>query len=270
MDGLSLAVEDRNDDIEITLSDIDSILKSVEEGSMSDVSDDVDTEMLNLLGAEENEYDRGIEIMLGIREDNNGFCSSPVMMTSDILAPPTDVITPSKNKKRPAAAGGSRKPKRPRKGRKELPHTSKLSYGWKEDGSSFTGCVRVQAKGDLVHEKWTKEEVKSKLDEMICKWKWTEEDAASHSKKNVPRWLRRVVDTHGPSWFRPQDVVINKMDYTNRRHPCEGTAKFYPPYDALCCGYEVRRCPFTEMSEDRNSMRLSPVFVDRLRHRNIL
>ena len=54
------------------------------------------------------------------------------------------------------------------------------------------------------------------------------------------------------------------MDYTNRRRPREGTTKFYPPYDAMCCGYEVRRCPFTEMSDNSEQVRLSPVFVERL------
>ena len=37
-----------------------------------------------------------------------------------------------------------------------------------------------------------------------------------------------------------------------------------------CCGYEVRRCPFTEMDSDRSKMRLSPVFVERLQRHNLM
>lgn len=210
----------------------------------------------------ENDYDEGIEKMLGLRP------SSPVQMTGDIVLNGSPLRSPAK--KRPAPAPAAEAAPKKKRGRKELPATCKLKYGWDPSGSSFMGCVRVQAKNDLVHERWTKEEVCSKLDSMIKKWKWTEDDESKHSSKNVPRWLRKVILKHGTGWFRHQDVVINKMDYTNRRRPREGTTKFYPPYDAMCCGYEVRRCPFTEMSDNREQMRLSPVFVERLRGASVM
>lgn len=223
------------------------------------------------IGVSDNEYDVAIEVLLGISRP-----SSPVAMTSSIIVSGSPVRSPAPKRplavtaptsSEPPAKKKSKKIKK-KKGRKELPKTSKLKYGW--EGHVFTGCVRVQAKGDLVHEKWTKDEVESKLDEMIGKWKWADEDASRHSNKNVPRWLHTVMKKHGSGWFRPQDVVIQKMDYSNRRSPREGTAKFYPPYDALCCGYEVRRCPFTEMDAERNRMRLSPVFVERLQTLKVL
>ena len=217
----------------------------------------------------QNEYDVEIEVMLGVRD-----VESPLSMTADVTVSSDMSIlrSPVKtkhavSKRSPVQAPSSRPAKKQRtkkKGRKELPKTTKLKYGW--TGNTFTGCVRVQAKGDLVHEKWTKPEVESKMDEMIGKWNWEKSDSDKHSKKNVARWLRKAMNEHGSDWFRPQDVVINKMDYSNRRRPTESTAKFYPPYDALCCGYEVRRCPFTEMDDERNKMRLSPVFVERLRN----
>jgi hypothetical protein len=249
-------IEDDKQQVEVTDDDtIDELLSWIPEGRKEDM------ESILCGDDTENEYDVGIEEMLGLRP------RSPVQMTGDIVLNGSPLRSPAKKRAAPAAAAPAKKQKR---GRKELPATCKLKYGWNPSGSSFMGCVRVQAKNDLVHERWTKEEVCSKLDSMIKKWKWTEDDESKHSNKNVPRWLRKVILEHGTEWFRHQDVVINKMDYTNRRRPREGTTKFYPPYDAMCCGYEVRRCPFTEMSDNREQMRLSPVFVERLRGANVM
>ena len=199
--------------------------------------------------------------------------ASPAAMTSDVNLSVVhgNLRSPTKKRVRPAAERPRAKAPaaKRKKGRKELPHTSKLKYGWNPSGDMFKGCVRVQAKGDLVHENWSKEEVEQKLDDMISKWKWNEE-TSRHSNKNVPRWLHKVMSEHGSGWFVPQTVVVNKLDYTDRRSPSEGSTKFYPPYDALCCGYEVRRCPFTEMDSDRSKMRLSPVFVERLQRHNLM
>lgn len=241
--------------------------------TQSDTHDvDFETELDEFLRelSPDNEYDVEIEVMLGMRERGAG---SPFRMTADLAVTSDMSFLRSPTKTKPAATKRSpvrapstqpAKKQRTKRGRKELPKTTKLKYGW--TGNTFTGCVRVQAKGDLVHEKWTKPEVESKMDEMISRWNWPNRDSEKHSKKNVARWLRKAMSEHGSNWFRPQDVVINKMDYSNRRRPTESTAKFYPPYDALCCGYEVRRCPFTEMDDERNKMRLSPVFVERLRN----
>ena len=247
---------------------VDGTLKDMESPGVPEDGLDLDVELD--IGAPDNEYDVAIEVLLGIRSRP----SSPVTMTSSIVsgspvrspAPKRPLAVTARTSSAAAEPPPAKKIKK--KGRKELPMTSKLTYGW--EGHIFTGCVRVQAKGDLVHEKWTKDEVEAKLDEMIGKWKWTDEDTSRHSNKNVPRWLHTVMKKHGSGWFRPQDVVIQKMDYSNRRSPREGTAKFYPPYDALCCGYEVRRCPFTEMDAERNRMRLSPVFVERLQTLKVL
>ena len=155
--------------------------------------------------------------------------------------------------------------------------TPQKDYGWNEDGTIFRGCVGVQVGGEPKYEQWTKAEVHEKLSSMITeKWKWTEAEA-ERSHCNLARWLHKVVDMYGDKEFDPKAVQIFKLAHKkgggkkSRLGSAPGGVKFYPPYEALCCGYEVSRCPFTEvLSTNNTKMRLSPVFVERLKAHGIL
>ena len=121
----------------------------------------------------------------------------------------------------------------------------------------------------------TKDEVKERMNTMICtKWKWTGAEN-ERSRCNLSRWLLKVKDTYGTDKFNPRDVEIFKLDHKkgkgSRKNSVPGTARYYPPYDALCCGYEVSRCPFMVTDDPSHTkMRLSPVFVECLKANRLL
>ena len=153
--------------------------------------------------------------------------------------------------------------------------TPEKDYGWNPEGTMFRGCVGVQMGGEPKYENWTKDEVKERMNTMICtKWKWTGAEN-ERSRCNLSRWLLKVKDTYGTDKFNPRDVEIFKLDHKkgkgSRKNSVPGTAKYYPPYDALCCGYEVSRCPFMVTDDPSHSkMRLSPVFVECLKANRLL
>lgn len=154
--------------------------------------------------------------------------------------------------------------------------TPDKDYGWNPEGTMFRGCVGVQMGGEPKYENWTKDEVKERMHTMIrTKWKWTGAEN-DQSKCNLSRWLLKVKDTYGTDEFNPRDVEIFKLEHKkkgkgSRKDSVPGTTKYYPPYDALCCGYEVSRCPFMVTSNPSHSkMRLSPVFVECLKANRLL
>lgn len=153
--------------------------------------------------------------------------------------------------------------------------TPDKDYGWNPEGTMFRGCVGVQMGGEPKYENWTKDEVKERMNTMIrTKWKWTGAET-ERSRCNLSRWLLKVKDTYGADKFNPRDVEIFKLDHKkgkgSRKNSVPGTAKYYPPYDALCCGYEVSRCPFMVTDDPSHTkMRLSPVFVECLKANRLL
>ncbi len=154
--------------------------------------------------------------------------------------------------------------------------TPEKDYGWNPEGTLFRGCVGVQMGGEPKYENWTKDEVKERMNTMIrTKWKWTGEES-KRSKCNLSLWLLKVKDTYGTDEFNPRDVDIFKLEHKkkgkgSRKDSVPGSVKYYPPYDALCCGYEVSRCPFMVTNDSSHAkMRLSPVFVECLKDNQLL
>jgi len=152
--------------------------------------------------------------------------------------------------------------------------TPDKDYGWNPEGTMFRGCVGVQVNGEPKYKNWTKDEVKAKLNKMIrCTWKWTDE---KRSDCNLSRWLLKVLETYGSDEFNPRDIEIFKLVHTkkgrgSRKNSVPGTIKYYPPYDALCSGYEISCCPFVVTKDaSHTKMRLSPVFVECLKENRLL
>lgn len=151
--------------------------------------------------------------------------------------------------------------------------TPDRDYGWNPEGTMFRGCVGVQVNGEPKYKNWTKEEVTEKLNKMIRgTWKWTEK---KRSDCNLSRWLLKVLDTYGTDEFNPRDVEIFKLAHKkgkgSRKNSVPGSARYYPPYDALCSGYEISCCPFMVTDNPSHTkMRLSPVFVECLKANRLL
>lgn len=152
--------------------------------------------------------------------------------------------------------------------------TPDKDYGWNPEGTMFRGCVGVQVNGEPKYKNWTKDEVKEKLNKMIRRtWKWTEEQ---RSDCNLSRWLLKVLETYGSDEFNPKDIEIFKLAHTkkgrgSRKNSVPGSVKYYPPYDALCSGYEISCCPFVVTQDaSHTKMRLSPVFVECLKENRLL